>query len=247
MKNKLFYLFITISAIGFSQTLEHSYTTGGSPDGENLTFITSNGINYYTINNDADKVLFYNNDHNLINTVNIILPTSETIRTLSFITDKLFNANSKIEFIVISNLFNMYLFDEDGNKLFEFGKREEVFYSKDENNNFRLITTNGGLKVNTTTYDVYSLSGTLSTIQESFFGNKKFNAYPNPSTNSINIANPLKKNEKENIIVYDINGRKVLEKEVIGNGENIKLNISSLSKGIYNYRIRENGNKFVKE
>ena len=44
-----------------------------------------------------------------------------------------------------------------------------------------------------------------------------------------------------------MNGRKVLEKTVIGNGENIKLDISELSKGIYNYKIREFGNKFVKE
>ena len=72
-------------------------------------------------------------------------------------------------------------------------------------------------------------------------------SFPNPSSDIINITNPLKNNAKEKVKVYDINGRKVLEKEIIGNGENIELNISDLSKGIYNYRIRDFGNKFVKE
>jgi hypothetical protein len=57
----------------------------------------------------------------------------------------------------------------------------------------------------------------------------------------------LKNNEKEKIEIYDINGKKVIEKEIIGNGKIIELNISNLSKGIYSYRIRGYNNKFVKK
>jgi hypothetical protein len=48
-------------------------------------------------------------------------------------------------------------------------------------------------------------------------------SFPNPSSSSINITNPLKNNENEKIEVYDTNGRKVLEKAIIGNGKNVNL------------------------
>jgi len=250
MKKKLLYLFITISSISFGQTLEKSYTSGGFNNfPKNYAFLTSNGLNYYTISTTENEISLYNSDHTLNKTVSISLPTDYKVGTLFLPSDKLFNSNDKIEFIVVTEGkgTKMLLFDEDGTNLFDFGDNKwEAFYFKDENSNFKLLTATSG-KNGDIIYDIYALSGTLSTTQEAFHSKGEFIGYPNPSSNIINITNPLRNNEKEKIEIYDINGKKVIEKEIIGNGKIIELNISNLSKGIYSYRIRGYNNKFVKK
>ena len=254
MKKKLLYLFIAISSISFSQTLEKNYTSNGSNNyPKNFAFLTSSGLNYYTINSTDNEISIYDSNHTLYKTVSISLTNSIEIGAVFLASDKLFNSNNKIEFIIRTQANRtegsenkMLLFDEDGTNLFDFGDRWEAFYFKDENNNFKLLTETND-KSDNITYDIYGLSGTLSSTQEAFHSRGEFIGFPNPSSNIINITNPLKNNEKEKIEIYDINGKKVIEKEIIGNGKNIELNISNLSKGIYSYRILGYNNKFVKK
>ena len=133
----------------------------------------------------------------------------------------------------------MLLFNEEGDVIFDFGNKFKADVFKDQNNNFKIMTSlSTNISYPEVHYDIYSLDGTLSVIQEEFLSKQKIISFPNPSSNTINITNPLKNNEKEKIEVYDMNGRKVLEKEIIGDGVNIELNISKLGAGIYNYRIR---------
>jgi len=252
MKKKLLYLFIAISSISFSQTLEKSYTTEGfNSKPKNYAFKTENDLYYLTMNN--NEISIYNSNHTLYKTINIILPTNFELSQIYFATDKLFNSDSKIE-ILVGTSYNIgccvnkiLLYNEDGgNNIFDFGDKYDVDIFKDNNNNYKLLTSAEDNNDNVS-YDIYSLSGTLTVSQENFLNKQKIIGFPNPSSKTINITNPLKNSEKEKIEVYDMNGRKVLEKEIIGNGENIKLNISNLSKGVYNYRIREFGNRFMKE
>ena len=162
----------------------------------------------------------------------------------------LFNSDSKFEILISLNgngVSKLLLFNEDGgDSIFDFGDKWTANVFKD-GNNYKLITSKYHFSSVSVHYDIYSLSGTLSTSQENLLNQQKMISFPNPSSDIINITNPLKNNARDKVKVYDINGRKVLEKEIIGNGENIELNISDLSKGIYNYRIRDFGNKFVKE
>ena len=255
MKTKLFYLFLAINSIGISQTLEHSYTSEGSDHNhEYHAFLTENDLYYLTLNATNNQILIYTSNHSLYKTISITPPTGFEIRKLHFASDKLFNADSKIEILIAtknssSDENKMLLFNEDGgNNIFDFGNKDDVNVFKDQDNNFKMMTS----AINPPNYDeflfdIYSLSGSLSVSQENFLRNQTIISFPNPSSSMINITNPLKNNEKRKIEVYDLNGRKVLEKEVIGNVENINLNISNLSQGVYNYRIGVHGNKFIKE
>jgi hypothetical protein len=254
MKNKLFYLFLTISSIGISQTLEHSYISDGKDyNHRNHAFLTENNLYYLTLDATNNQILIYDSTHSLYKTVIVTLPSSFEIDLLLFASDKLFNLDSKIEILIVtrnsSDESKMLLFNEDGgDNIFDFGDKRTANVFKDLDNNFKMMTSINNSSSNyLISYDIYSLSGTLTVSQESFLNKQKIISFPNPSSSSINITNPLKNNENEKIEVYDINGRKVLEKKITGNGENIKLDISKLSKGIYNYRVRQFGNKFVKE
>ncbi|MHB0756985.1 T9SS type A sorting domain-containing protein [Polaribacter sp. M15] len=255
MKKKLLYLFITISSIGFSQTLETTYTTSGYDEREkpNFAFNIDGETKFYTLDWTNNQVNIYNSSHNIYKTVSINLESGYEMRELYLPTDKLFNSNSKIEFIIFSVQTDspyqpsLRLFDEDGTLLFDFGNSRGIELFKTPNDSYKLITAQSTSNEKEISYKVYSLSGTLSVSQENLFNKQKIIGFPNPSSKTISITNPLKNNVNDKIKVYDINGRKVLEKTIVGNGENIELDISLLSKGIYNYRIRELGNKFVKE
>ena len=77
--------------------------------------------------------------------------------------------------------------------------------------------------------------------------NKSIIAYPNPADNYILIKNPLETDESEILTVFDVNGRKVLEQNIIGNNSEINLNIDNLNSGVYFYKIKNKTNKFIKK
>lgn len=268
MKLNLLYLLFTITSIGFGQTLENSYTTNGFDDYilKKFTFLTENNLFYLTLDSPNNQISIFNSDHSLYTTISLTFPTDYELGSLHFASDKLFNSDSKIEILIAANYTGsencsycrekMLLFNEDGgDNIFDFGKRMKANVFKDIDNNYKLMTYseydqnddddtgNNDLLY----YDIYSLSGTLSIAQEDYLLNaQRIFSFPNPSSTKINITNPLENYENEKIEVYDMNGRKVLEKEIIGNGENIELDISNLSQGVYNYKIRNYGNKFIK-
>jgi hypothetical protein len=235
--------------------LETTYTTSGYEERErpNFAFNIDGETKFYTLDWINNHVKIYDSSHNIYKTVSINLESGYEMRELYLATDKLFNSNSKIEFIIFSVQTDspyqpsLKLFDEDGSLLFDFENSRGIELFKTPSNTYKLITAQSTPNEKEISYKVYSLSGTLSVSQENLFNKQKIIGFPNPSSKTINITNPLKDNENEKIQVYDINGRKVLEKKIVGNGENIELDISVLSKGIYNYQIREFGNKFVKE
>lgn len=174
------------------------------------------------------------------------------MKQLHLPTDKLFNSDSKIEFMIESRQTaspyqtNFTVFNEDGNNIFTFSNISNYKLSKNPNNEYKLITSESTSNSNEIVYKVYSLSGTLSTNQENLL-NKSIIQFPNPTSKTFNLKN-LKSKGKENILeIFSIQGKKVISKKIEKNKSEISVNISQLSKGIYIYKIGELSNKFVKE
>jgi len=254
MKKKLLYLFITISTISFGQTLETTYTTSGYDEREkpNFAFNINGETKFYTLDWTNKEVKIYDSSHNIYKTVSISLESGYEMRELYLATDKLFNSNSKIEFLIYSVQTsspyqpNLRLFDEDGNLLFDFGNSRGIELFKTSNNGYKLLTSQMTTNTNEISYKVYSLSGTLSINQESLL-NKAVILFPNPTSETLNLRN-LKRNGNESLLeIFSIQGKKVLSKKIEQNESEISVNISHLSKGIYIYKIGEISNKFVKE
>ncbi len=254
MKKKLLYLFITISSISFSQTLDNTYITSGDdyrnkPD---FAFNTNSETWYYTLDWASNEVKIYDSSHNIYKTVSINLENDYKMRNLYFATDKLFNSNSKIEFLISSNQTSspyqssLKLFDEDGNLLFDFGNSRGIKLFKTSDNEYKLLTAQNALNSNEISYKVYSLSGTLFINQQNLI-NKTIIQFPNPASEVLNIKN-LKSNENESLLeIFSIQGKKVLSKKIRQNKTDISINISPLIKGTYIYKIGELSNKFIKK
>jgi hypothetical protein len=193
----------------------------------------------------------------------VIIPVSSgyTLRYISTINDVLFNSDNLIEFIVFYRTDNnsngdfirkATLVNENGVILQEFGNRDEAFVVKGIGGTYKLITyleTYGQIPATGEyAFDVYSLPGTtLNTVTNKKIDEDSFIGYPNPATNRMAITNPLKSGEKETLEVFDINGKKVLQKNVSGGSKEIDLDVTNLTRGVYIYRINGKTNKFIKE
>jgi hypothetical protein len=253
MKIKFLSIIATVFISNLSNgqiTLEHNYITDGYFNYEQQYAIhTENSLFYYTLNTTENKVLIYDSAHTLYKTVTLDVGAGFTIRKLFLPTDKLFNSNNKIEFIIISNNGSnpnkMTLFDEDGENLYEFGNRWVAQYIKIADADYKLLVGTDGISPNY--YDIYDLSGTLNINQQQSLNKNEIFGFPNPTKNKISITNNLKNGQVAVLEIFDSNGRKVIEKNIVGESGEIDLDVSQLSSGIYIYKLNGQTNKFLKQ
>lgn len=262
MKTKNLFLLIPFlfATFCFGQaTLEQSYSTTNfvsfKAENECYAFNTQSGLNYFTFNILTNTMQVYNESHSLIKT--IIFP--ETPIDIIFVTDKLFNNDNFIEILYSYNTdtsgyeISLKLINENGLTIQTFSDKKSAKIIKNNNFNFKLIVSKSvllsgaGGSTNTYDYDVYSLSGTLSLNQQHLYLKNSLVGFPNPTENTISITNNLKDKINEVLEVFDSNGKKILQKIIIDSNDEINLDTSKLSNGIYIYKLNGQSNKFIKK
>jgi len=258
MKKIIFTLISTIliTSLSFSQaTLEHSYISKNWNYENTNAFKTETGLNFYTLDSSTGTLLIYNNSHNLIKTINIVIPNGYTLNSLFFITDKLFNTDSLIEFIISFRSSNglddiLTLINENETILQQFGNKHVAYIFKVTNEEFKLITLSNPFTAPTSNnfdYDVYSLPGSTLNVSKIKFTKNLFFGFPNPTESKINITNNLEHGENATLEVFDVNGKKVMKKNVTGDDNKITLNVNELSNGMYIYKLKGETNRFIKK
>lgn len=233
-----------------SQTLENTYSTDYYGKGINYSFIINDELNFYTLDRATNKIRFYDSSHNLTKTITINIQSGWDIRYIYLITDKLFNTDSKLEFLVESRQPNdaytdLTVFNEDGVEGITFEIVDDFKLIKTPDNTYKLITFSQ-IPVNNGKYEykVYALDGTLDANQEDLLS-KSIIQYPNPTSNKLHLKN-IKITESQNLLkVFTINGKEVIEKKL--NQNETYIDVSNLSNGVYYYKIGNYTNKFVKE
>lgn len=81
----------------------------------------------------------------------------------------------------------------------------------------------------------------LNKNASSFFG------FPNPTENRITITNNLENGQNATLEVFAINGKKVMQKNVVGENGEINLDVTELNEGVYIYKLNGQTNRFVKK
>lgn len=253
---------LSISSLSFGQAvLEHSYSTSSTIDessfsvlglGITHTFYTNSGIHYYTFNNDTNVIKIFNSNHTSIKTINL----PETPDKIIYLTDNLFNNDNSIEILYsvwdnIKSYYNIKLINEQGTIIQTIANRAYARVFKNDVNSYKLcVSGTGAVSPGGGTYqldfDIYSLTGTLSTAQQEIYLKNSFDGYPNPTENIINITNKLSSGENGVLEIFDINGKKVIEKNVTGGNSEISLDVTALGKGVYVYRLNGQTNRFIK-
>ncbi len=258
MKKLIFGLIavVTISNLSFGQaTLEQSYATNEVSRDFTNAFKTDTGLHYFTV--EASTILkIYTSSHTLTNTITIPIDNGFVLDGVYPVSDTLFNTDTLMEFLIFTLIqsgaggeiftYKMTLINQNGTILQQFGDRGYANIIKESSGVFKLIahkTTNE----NNTVYDVYSLPGTtLGTVTlnkniSSFLG------FPNPTENTIAITNNVENGQNGNLEVYDTNGKKVMQKNIVGGNNVIHLDVTELSKGVYLYKLNGETNRFIKK
>ncbi len=247
---------VTISNLSFAQaTLEQQYSTNEISRAFTYAFKTDTGLNYFTV--EATNVLkVYNSSHSLTSTTTIPIDNGYTLDGVYPVSDKLFNNDNLIEFLIFTYIqsgsgletftYKLTLINQNGTILQQFGDRAYANIIKESSEVFKLIT-HKTTNENNTVYDVYSLPGTtLETVtlnknSNSFFG------FPNPTGNKITIINNLENGQNGTLEVFDANGKKVMQKNVVGENGEINLDVTKLSSGVYIYKLNGQTNRFIKK
>ncbi len=95
-------------------------------------------------------------------------------------------------------------------------------------------------KVNNTSIATEGTFECINKISEIEMSNLKL--YPNPAKTMLNIVNIT----DENVSIYDITGRLVISVQTIGQ-EEVSINISDLSEGMYFVKVGNHNAKFIKQ
>jgi hypothetical protein len=257
---KITFLLLTnlfIYSYSYSQaTLEHTYSSGMEKENMSnaLGFNTSGGLKFYTYNRSTNTVEIYNQSHVLETSFTIPLDSGHFLSEFFFVTDKLFNSDNQIEFLYRSYKYDggsttdykVYLCNDNGTLLQSFSNRYHAGVVTDNSNNYKLILAGGNQNplTNSYDYDVYGLSGTLSTEQKGILAKNTNLAFPNPSSNVINFSNKGSNGIATTLQIFSIDGKKVVEEKHAE--EEIKIDVSNFQNGIYLYKLGNKSGKFIK-
>lgn len=235
-------LFIT-SLLQSQISLENTYTAGST--GAYLTIIdlANSGKKYMMTDITSGNIKFYNLNHSLWKTINIPSISGFTPFYPYNVSEHLFNLDNQIEVLMAYSsttpaTFQVRVFNEIGTTVADFPNRSFSGILDAGTNGWKLLLTDGNLN-----RELYSLPGTSSNLginNDEVISSTELLAYPNPSTNVLNIPYELKSGIGQ-IIIYSLNGQFIESFSVDNNFNNLELDISSYNNGSYYYQISSNG------
>ncbi|MCS4303588.1 T9SS type A sorting domain-containing protein [Chryseobacterium sp. BIGb0232] len=257
MKKLLFSAIALMAAnVAFGQlTLEHSFTNED-------TFVYSTSTETFYISKTTDnKLKIYNSNYVLYKTVTVPMPAN--FSRLDFLGEEfsisrnIFNTDSKFEFMVgvfndTQTYYKLLLINEDGTLIKDFHTNPNTFYGgefhvfHDAPTNTNKLTVHSGTTFNTSSVpltEVYALPTSVLAAKEIQAGSK-LSAFPVPANKILNVMNPGSGANK--IEVFDFTGKLVINKSFSSSEGKISVDVESLPKGMYVYKIGDLSSKFMK-
>ncbi len=240
--NILILLFLSVFLKTNAQiTLEHSFPAYA-------TVTDFNGAKYYFINENI--VTFYNADYSFDQTLTIPVPYGYKVSSFSNFYDKLFNLDATYEYTcsfqdTLNNTgYLLKLFDISGSELFDFGNSNWGYpHSMNTAQRFGVYRyTTTGL-----TYEIYSLPGSISYMNNKSINENEIHPFPNPAKNFIYLPYKIDFNDVSNMKIINSNGQVIDNKKIGSDFDNIKLDISNYNSGIYFYEYNSKISKFIVE
>ncbi len=242
MKTKLLFILIMLSSFCKAQIkMEHSFS------GQAGCFSTSNGIKYWNVNKyPLDSIIvFYNSDYSVYKSVEINRSINNYgIYNVYLVSDKLFNTDNIIEFIIDNNE-SLSVYNELGTKLIDLCGAG--FYPKSVFN----IGNQTKILFTSNSYDpdsaiIYSVLGQLTetsiiTLKSALIDQ----AYPNPSKTTISLPYSLNDGEISTMQIFNVKGVLIETKTIGSNYNKILLNVENYPAGVYLYEVKGQSGKFV--
>ncbi len=246
---------LLFSIFSYSQiTLENTIIT------KNREFyflkIDDNTTKYFVFDREELKLKMYNSNHSIYKIIEVNIndfsftPTSDTLISAVCVSQKVFDNDSGIEFMLEvadfrSDNYETLIINDDGNSIFkkanqlpletEYGLTQPPVSIKNTENGIKMILKS---TINDEKY-IYGLPGN-EVLKSAQIDSKKIKlkAFPNPSSEFINLDYELPFGiETGKILIYNLNGKKIKEFEIDNHVTSLKLSNRDLSSGTYIYSI----------
>jgi len=239
-----FLLMMTISNAQI--TLEHNY-----PASATLTDLGLSGYKYYLVDVANNQCLIYNTDHSLWKTIALTIPDSMYLYNIQYVTDTLFNKDSKVELAYTYYSYDTALFyytyntrviDEDGIELLAIPGCNfiDVIASGSGATKMLAYVYDYSLILYTVNTLVYSLPGSLPpggirTEGEGFLRN----AYPNPAGSMVSIPYQLPDGiNSAQILLINGSGQVLRSYKVDRTFHDLIIPTGDLPKGVILYQLK---------
>jgi hypothetical protein len=219
--------------------------------------LETEGFKYYLMDVPNSQCRLYNMDHSIFKTINCPVPAGFYLSDIKFISENLFNTDSKIELAytyyqyvpTATSYYYVYgskIADESGNTLLTIDGALYSYVIQTGETQYKLFAYCYDYSVSPEKVwtNIYDLPGTmvsalsLSGKQADLFTN----AYPNPASEQVNLDYVLPSGvNMANLKLVNVQGQVVKNYMIDGHTNHLALNVNDLSEGIYNYFI-EYGN-----
>ncbi len=234
-------LFISYFDLDAQINLEHTFNQKG------ISWSNSIQMYYYVDNN---NIYFYNDNYSFYKSVNIPVPSGYSLGTTFYHSTTLFNNDSFIEFCCFYSTddysdIKSEIINENGSIVKTFGTSNIGQIYSVINNGYRMNVARYTNYPTDYVNDIYSLPGSLSSINGKEVNNLSGNPYPNPSEYEIYLPYKLNKNEISDMIIFDINGKTIDRIKIGGHLDKIRLNTSDYVPGVYIYKYNNTSNNFI--
>lgn len=265
MKKIFFVMLIAFTAkmkaqITYEQTYDSAATWNICQASNQLMIIKLEvaGERYVKINRCGKHIKLYDLSHSLVKTISLAtLPldgSPGSIGTVLYLSEKLFNNDSKIEFMYVmtSTTYSTMIYDEDANLLFSEPGAPMVMLNVPQQQ-CPIYNTSAGTKMILTYQSgqakVFGLGGTLSIgIQnangalENEQGFAVSNPMPNPSYNQTKINYVLPQGVTEaDVVLYDMQSKEIKRFKVDNTFDNLLISTQDISAGTYFYQLQTSG------
>lgn len=230
-------------------TLENVYSHGDLK----LCNLSSGGYKYYLLDKANNQIVMYDMNHSIYRTINVIPPAgSYTYTYVKFLSDKLFDTDNLIEFVIgyrnTSPPFDIpsKIYNENGSLLLQ-------SYYQDE---FSVLNVGGIFKLkkystvsgSSDSTKIYSLpgelpcdacGGTAGIVKSNYNSGLMDNPFPNPTNGQLTIPYHFSNGEtRGKIVVYDVTGKEIYEFKVDNTFTNLIIDTQNFSSGTYYYKLK---------
>lgn len=219
-------LFLLESASAQVVTLEATYS--------NFQIVSMTSGQYY-MSRSSNAITLYNLNHSVYKSFNIPVVSGKTAVGIYCMSEKLFNANDKIEYHVMwrdgSNVSSGAIVDEDGNILQSFADGSSVSYATQTEAGPRFVLTFGASS--TRVYSFNTVPTAVSNVRKS----SDAVPFPNPAKESIKLPYELAPGEVGTLRILNTNGITVKYYMVGSDFDHLLVDTSDLAPGMYTYLI----------
>lgn len=221
----------------------------------NVTKINSTTYKYFIMDVPAEQCRIYNLDASLYKTINLAVPEGEWLYDVKFVSEELFNSDTKIEVLYTYYkwvedpgyyIYHTKVVNEDGVLLLDEPGALYSYIKEVSENVYSLFLYAYDLSVDPINVwtNIYRLPGVPNNIDETKKSSFSIDAYPNPAGQYVNLDYMLPFGvSKANLHILDSSGNEREVYQVDGFTNHIRLATQDYLPGIYFYFIENEGKR----